>query len=413
LSEIGIRKDVFSGEAMITKTDITTCSLNQTHPVHVLFVGDRPISEELTNHLNKTGYLWDRISSSDFSSCIHNRNILGTVVFDAGVITAENAAVFQELFKQLDQKDISIIIHKCPDSILLEEIPLASKIDSVDYAPLWARIESNVKFYKRLQRDLAQKDAHACQLSVNEDTARQLEMAGHVQRNFLPTRLPNAGNIRWATLFRPAEWVSGDIYDIARLDEEHIGFYLADAVGHSMPAALLTMFLKQATVMRQTINDDYRIFNPWEVMTTLNLRMSEQELAGCLFATCFYGLLNIHTLKLDYARAGHPYPVLIRDDELLQLQSRGGLLGVFPEADFEQKSIQLQSGDKLFIFSDGAEPLLGESDDKGQFHFNEAFSEICRLPIEPMIETLSNTAKEYHFRPGEIDDVTAVAMEIL
>jgi serine phosphatase RsbU (regulator of sigma subunit) len=398
---------------MITKTDITTCSQNQTAPVHVLFVGDRPVSEELTNRLNENGYLWDCISSRNFNSCIHGRNILGTVVFDAGAITADNAAVFQELFKQLDQKDISIIIHKCPDSIPLEDFPLASKIDSVDYAPLWARIESNVKFYKRLQRDLAQKEAHDCQLSLNEDTARQLEMAGHVQRNFLPTRLPHAGNIRWATMFRPAEWVSGDIYDIARLDEEHIGFYLADAVGHSMPAALLTMFLKQAAIMRQTINDDYRIFKPWEVVTTLNLRMSEQELAGCLFATCFYGLLNIKTLQLDYSRAGHPYPVLIRDNQLVQLQSRGGLLGVFPEADFEQKSIQLQPGDKLFVFSDGAEPLLGASDDEGKFHFNEAFSEICRLPIEPMIEALSNTAKEYHFKPGEIDDVTAVAMEIM
>ena len=398
---------------MITKTDITTCSQNQTAPVHVLFVGDRPISGELTNRLNENGYLWDCVSRGDFNSCIHSRNILGTVIVDAGAVTAHNAAIFQELFKQLDQKDISIILYNCPDSIPLDELPLASKIDFVDYEPLWARIESNVKFYKRLQRDLAQKDAHACQLSLNEDTAKQLEMAGHVQRNFLPTRLPHAGNIRWATMFRPAEWVSGDIYDIARLDEEHIGFYLADAVGHSMPAALLTMFLKQAAIMRQTINDKYTIFKPWEVITTLNLRMSEQELAGCLFATCFYGLLNIKTLRLDYARAGHPYPVLIRDNQLVQLQSRGGLLGVFPEADFEQKSIQLQSGDKLFVFSDGAEPLLGDSDDEGQFRFNEAFSEICRLPIEPMIEALSNTAKDYHFKPGEIDDVTAVAMEIL
>jgi hypothetical protein len=339
---------------MITKTDITTCSQNQTAPVHVLFVGDRPISGELTNRLNENGVLWDCVSSGDFNSCIHSRNILGTVIVDAGAVTAHNAAIFQELFKQLDQKDISIILYNCPDSIPLDELPLASKIDFVDYEPLWARIESNVKFYKRLQRDLAQKDAHACQLSLNEDTAKQLEMAGHVQRNFLPTRLPHAGNIRWATMFRPAEWVSGDIYDIARLDEEHIGFYLADAVGHSMPAALLTMFLKQAAIMRQTINDKYTIFKPWEVITTLNLRMSEQELAGCLFATCFYGLLNIKTLRLDYARAGHPYPVLIRDNQLVQLQSRGGLLGVFPEADFEQKSIQLQSGDKLFVFSDGA-----------------------------------------------------------
>ncbi|RKY08795.1 MAG: hypothetical protein DRP56_03565 [Planctomycetota bacterium] len=398
---------------MITETDMTTCSQNQTAPVHVLFAGDRPVSDELAEQLNQNGYLWDRVSSSDFNACIHSRNILGTVIFDAEAITADTATTFHELFRQLDQKDISIILYNGGDFIPLDDLPLASKIDSVDYAPLWARIESNVKFYKRLQSDPAKKDAHPCQFSLNEDTAKQLEMAGHVQRNFLPARLPHAGNIRWATMFRPAEWVSGDIYDIARLDEDHIGFYLADAVGHSMPAALLTMFLKQAAVMRQTINDEYTIFKPSEVVTTLNLRMSEQELAGCLFATCFYGLLNIKTLQLDYARAGHPYPVLVRDNQLVQLQSRGGLLGVFPEADFEQKSIQLQPGDKLFVFSDGIEPMIGDSDGNGRFRFNKSFSELCRLPIEPMIEALSDRAKAYHFKPGEIDDVTAVAMEIL
>jgi serine phosphatase RsbU (regulator of sigma subunit) len=397
---------------MAQKTDITFCSKNQTAPVHVLFVGDRPISDELAKRLNKNGYLWDCILSSEFNSCIHSRNILGTIIFDADTITTHNTALFQELFKQLDQKDISIILYNCPDLIHLEDLPLASKIDSVDYDSLWARIESNIKFYKRLQADLDQRESHACQVSLNEDTAKQLEMAGHVQRNFLPTRLPHAGNIRWATMFRPAEWVSGDIYDIARLDEEHIGFYLADAVGHSMPAALLTMFLKQATVMRQTINDNYTIFKPWEVITTLNLRMSEQELAGCLFATCFYGLLNINTLQLNYARAGHPYPILIRNGQLNQLQSRGGLLGVFPEADFEQQSIQLKTGDKLIVFSDGAEPLIGVSDDSGQFHFNDSFVEICQLSVEPLVDSLSNLAKEYQFKPGEIDDVTAVALEV-
>jgi sigma-B regulation protein RsbU (phosphoserine phosphatase) len=165
--------------------------------------------------------------------------------------------------------------------------------------------------------------------------------------------------------------------------------------------------------MRQTIDDEYTIFKPWEVIRTLNLRMSEQELAGCLFATCFYGLLNIRTLQLEYARAGHPYPVLIRDNQLTQLQSRGGLLGVFPEADFEQQSIQLQNGDKVFIFSDGLEPIIGESSENGHFNFNKPFSEICQLPIDPMIEALNDMAKEYHFKPGQIDDVTAVAMEIL
>jgi sigma-B regulation protein RsbU (phosphoserine phosphatase) len=400
-------------DKMIKETDVTSCSVNCAAPVNVLFVGDRAVSEELVESLNKNALLWDRVSIGDFQSCIYSRKILGTVVFDAALIAPEQAKVFEELFAHLDRQDISMIFHNTPDCVTIDGLQLACKASSVGYEELWARIESNVKYYRRLQKDLSEKKSHNCQLYLNKDTAEQLEMAGRVQRNFLPAQLPHTANLRWAAMFRPAEWVSGDIYDIARLDEDHIGFYLADAVGHSMPAALLTMFLKQAAVMRQTINNDYYIFKPWEVITTLNLRMSEQELAGCLFATCFYGLLNIKTLKLDYARAGHPYPVLIRNGEQIQLQTRGGLLGIFPEADFEQQSIQLLPGDKLFVYSDGAEPMLGHSDDTGQFHFNQAFADLGALPIDPMFEALNGMAEDYRFEPSEIDDVTAIGLEIL
>ena len=398
---------------MFTKTNVTSCSVNCTAPVNVLFVGNRPVSDELSECLNQNGFLWDHVSIDDFASCIHSRKILGTVVFDGELIEPDKAKVFEELFMQLDCQDISIIFYDIPDFLNTDALQLASQTASVGYEELWARIESNVKYYRRLQKDLSEKESHNCQLYLSKDTTEQLEMAGRVQRNFLPARLPHTPQIRWASMFRPAEWVSGDIYDIARLDEHHIGFYLADAVGHSMPAALLTMFLKQAAVMRQTINNDYYIFKPWEVITTLNLRMSEQELAGCLFATCFYGLINIDTLKLDYARAGHPYPVLIRDGKLIQLETRGGLLGIFPEADFEQKSIQLQSGDKLFVYSDGAEPLLGSSDEAGKFHFHPEFNNICTLNIDSMFEAFNHRAADYHFKPGEIDDVTAIGLEIL
>lgn len=398
---------------MDTITDITTCSTNLTAPVNVLFVGHRTVSDDLIAHMNTSGYTWDCITARDFQSCIHNRKISGTVILDAGLIDREDAHQFRQIFRELDQKDVPVLLYNCPDYIETTDLQLSAKINSVTYEELWGRIESNVRFYKRLQADLAKKESHICQLKLNKDTAQQLEMAGRVQRNFLPTRLPHTPRTRWATVFRPAEWVSGDIYDIARLDEEHIGFYLADAVGHSMPAALLTMFLKQAAVMRQTINNDYYIFKPWEVMTTLNLRMSEQELSGCLFATCFYGLLNINTLELQYARAGHPYPILIRNGEPIQLQSRGGLLGVFPEAEFEQQSIQLEMGDKLFIYSDGGEPLIGTDDNKGQFLFNRKFKDISTLPIDAMFDAYNSMAAEHHFSPAETDDVTAIGLEIL
>ena len=66
----------------------------------------------------------------------------------------------------------------------------------------------------------------------------QLRMAGLVQRDFLPGQLPDSDRLRWAAAFLPAEWVSGDFYDIVRIDEQHIGFYIADVVGHGVPAAL-------------------------------------------------------------------------------------------------------------------------------------------------------------------------------
>lgn len=247
-----------------------------------------------------------------------------------------------------------------------------------------------------------------------EDTVEQLKMAGQVQKNFLPGRLPNSDTLRWATVFEPADWVSGDIYDIARLDEQHIGFYIADAVGHSMPAALLTMFLKHALTMRQTKGNQYQIFTPAEVITNLNDKMLAQHLTGCLFATCCYCLLNITTLQLTYARAGHPYPVLINPGaDPRQLQCRGGLLGVFNDAEFEEQSTQLTPGDKLFLYSDGCEQLVGTCDDEGEFAFSNQFYSVIKMPVEQMMSQFRSLAENNAPPKSQIDDMTAIGLEIL
>jgi len=251
-------------------------------------------------------------------------------------------------------------------------------------------------------------------IELAEDTALQLKMAGQVQRAFLPSSLPDSDKMKWSVIFEPADWVSGDIYDAVRLDEQHIGFYIADAVGHSVPAALLTMFLKQALVMRQTMGDDYRIFAPAEVLGNLNEQMLAQKLNGSLFATCCYCLLNIRTMQLTYSRAGHPYPVLVRNGSApVQLQNRGGLLGVFQQTEYEQDTIQLEKGDKVFIYSDGCESHVGEYDDEGVFHFDERFLSICDLPVEQMTGEFELMIKADPVPIDILDDVTTLALEIL
>ncbi len=247
-----------------------------------------------------------------------------------------------------------------------------------------------------------------------DSLAEQLRMAGLVQRDFLPAQLPNCDEVQWATIFLPAEWVSGDIYDVARLDEQHIGFYIADAVGHAMPAALLTIFVKQALVMRETLGNNYRIFSPAEVMKNLNLRMAGQKLSGYQFATSCYCLLNTKTLQLTYARAGHPYPILMRPNQQpRQLEIRGSLLGVFEQAEYVQDTVQLERGDKLLLYSDGAEPLIGGFDGVAGFHFTEEFCRVKDLTVVEMMDQFNTLIQTQELAPSEIDDITMLGLEIL
>lgn len=367
-------------------------------------------------------------------------DFIGTVIIDVKDLDSSPHQKLAWIIESLEMKNISTILlnnrRVLPvKSFVLTALPvksfsLTSTIQTVSTDELWGRISVNLA-HREKDPIVAAKpvvpstwaqgsnaDKLAEQLSITEalvdNLSEQLRMAGLVQRDFLPLQLPNTDKIQWAATFLPAERVSGDIYDIARVDEQHIGFYVADVVGHGIPAALLTIFLKQALAMRQTIGNKYHIFPPAEVMRSLNLRMTAQKLSGYLFATCCYCLLNTKTLQLTWARAGHPYPMLIKAQRQPQrLETRGSLLGIFEQAEYIQQTIQLQSGDKLLLYSDGAEPFIGSFDDSTNFYFSEEFCEIKDLPIVEMIDRFSKFILNREINPSEVDDITAVGLEIL
>jgi sigma-B regulation protein RsbU (phosphoserine phosphatase) len=145
----------------------------------------------------------------------------------------------------------------------------------------------------------------------------------------------------------------------------------------------------------------------------LNLRMTAQKFSGYQFATCCYCLLNTKTLQLTYARAGHPYPILIRSGQQPeQLEIRGSLLGIFEQAEYVQRTVQLQPGDKLLLYSDGAEPFIGRFDDKGRFGFDRDFCNIKDSPITDMIDSLNAVLQNQTIELTEVDDITVIGLEI-
>lgn len=184
----------------------------------------------------------------------------------------------------------------------------------------------------------------------------ELQLAAQVQREFLPRSFPEVGDMRADAFWRPASYVSGDIYDVVRLDERHIGVFIADAVGHGVPAALLTMVICRGLPSKEVGNGTYRIIPPGEALARINTDMVAHQGRTTRFATAVYCVIDTSTGHAAMASAGHPPPVILRaSGETELVESSGGLLGVFEGESYEDVQFQLLPGDRLLIYSDGFE----------------------------------------------------------
>ena len=411
-----------------------------TEFVDVIFLSDKTQLPGPIRRLFRQKRLTFRLMPLSGYRAIHLRpDLVGTVVIDAEGSDVSGDKHMGRIIETLERDSIGIILLtqrvKCPVksfSLVPSDVSFSMNgtMESISLDALWARISVNLEYRKEQNSGIAVKlptpasaverrlanhseESPSEEEPIGDNLKEQLRLAGLVQRDFLPSKLPNCDEAQWAVTFIPAEWVSGDIYDIARIDEQHIGFYIADAVGHAMPAALLTIFIKHSLVMRETTNNTYRIFAPTEVITNLNMKMLGQKLSGYQFATCCYCILNIKTRQLTMARAGHPYPILLREGEAPRpLETRGSLLGVFENAEFTQSTTQLQSGDRLLLYSDGAETLIGVLKDQQGFQFTEEFLAMQDAPINEIVDRLSEIAKMRDIDPAEVDDFTLVGLQV-
>lgn len=203
--------------------------------------------------------------------------------------------------------------------------------------------------------------------SIAQRYKNQLRLARQVQREFLPEVLPRFGPASFNVVFRPVDYVSGDIHEAHRLDEEHVGIALADATGHGIPAALLTVYIKRALRGKEIDSGSYRILSPDEVLARLNDDILDAQLTECPFVAAVYAVLNTRTLELALARGGAPYPIYrTAGGDLHLLRSAGSVVGVLPNCRFEVSRVQLQPGDSLLIYSDGLERIVAPQLAAGQ-----------------------------------------------
>lgn len=218
---------------------------------------------------------------------------------------------------------------------------------------------------ERLARELnLTRAAHGGLSGQMAQLHEELNLASSVQRELMPRQLPTVEGLDLGVLFRPAGFVSGDVYDCVRIGERRVAFLLADAVGHGVPAALLTMVISRS--LRRTLDDagPGGDVDPADAMRRLNRDLCGAGAGSFQFATAVFGVVDAETWEVTASVAGHPSPLRLRAGAVDRIPADGPLLGVFDAAEFEQSRFRLAPGETLLIYSDGFETAFPTGGDK-------------------------------------------------
>ncbi len=230
--------------------------------------------------------------------------------------------------------------------------PKQSTNQSLEYEMegMLAKMQSRIDAYE--VREQALMD----QLQLLE---RQVETASQLQRSLMTTPLPETKGVNLELFFKPLDISSGDLYSVVRLDETHVAISLADATGHGLPAAFLSIYAKQLLSGRWLRAGLGSVPDPAAVLGRLNEVVLDSALADCQFLAVLYAILNEKNQTIRWSRGGMPYPILTRKGEKPRaLPGVGPVVGALPDPHFEVSELVMQPGDRLALFTDGLAALL-------------------------------------------------------
>ncbi|MDA0839284.1 MAG: SpoIIE family protein phosphatase [Planctomycetota bacterium] len=260
--------------------------------------------------------------------------------------------------------------------------------------------------------------------AANEQMREDLVAAAEIQKEFLPTKMPEYPGLRFGWAFRPCEQLAGDMLNVFSIDEKHVALYLLDVSGHGITSALMSVTLSrmlspqslQHSLLKEPSDNErgYRIVPPAEVAARLNERIMQGPSTKQFF-TLIYGILNTETKELRYVSAGHPGPIHM-SATFAPLKLKGGppAIGIFESATYREHSITLKPGDRLFFYSDG----LVEAENKSGLVFDEnefrcSIEETRALPLQENIDATMGMLEEWIEGSKETDDASMLGVEVV
>ena len=239
----------------------------------------------------------------------------------------------------------------------------------------------------------------------------ELDMAKRIQLSMMPRIFPPYPDRHEFEIYasvEPAREVGGDFYDLFLIDKDHLCLVMADVSGKGVPAALFMMGSK--IVIK---NSAMLMNSPAKILTRANESICENNEQD-MFLTVWLGILELSTGKLVAANAGHEYPALMRAGEKFEIikSKHGFVIGGFEDAIYMDYELQLEPGDKLFLYTDGLpEATNGDNEMLGIDGMLDALNENCESHPKVILNGVKNAVDGFVKEAEQFDDLTMMCIE--
>jgi phosphoserine phosphatase RsbU/P len=402
----------------------------------LLVVEDDALNRDMViRRLERRGYRVDPAADGTTALAQINKRSYDLVLLDIVMPDLDGIQVLKQVRQHKSRAELPVIMVTGKDET--QDIVAGLREGANDYVTkpidmevLLARIGTHV-ILKRTAESLAESNRRLEQ--ANAQLRRDLEAAAKIQRSHLPAGVPTFRNCDFAWKYEPCEQLGGDNLNIMALTEDQIGFYVLDVSGHGVQAALMsvainhllepskddTSVVNRPNRRRQSETEPaYLAANPHDVAVRLN-RHFVFDLSVAQYFTILYGVLDLRDRVCRYVSTGHPPPIhLTNQGEIKVLESSGLPVGIFQEGEpgyepFEERTIELKSGDRLYIYSDG----VVEAKNRSQQQFGidglmRVLQDNRGTPLALSLDVVFSAVRDWCAEEPLDDDLSMLALDV-
>ena len=239
---------------------------------------------------------------------------------------------------------------------------------------------------------------------------RDLDLAREMQQGLLPTAFPTREQAPGVEIFArldPAKEVSGDLYDFFEVEPGKMCFVVGDVSGKGVAAGLFMAVTR--TLIRAGMVPGKK---PFEILQRVNAQLCAENRAN-LFVTMILGIVDTATGRIEYGQGGHNPPILIPTKGEPVYEPSGGMpLGVFEDAKFGQRQLDLKTGETLLVYTDGVTEAMNPKRELfGEDRLKEAVRGQALLSAEQLAQKVVADVARYANGAEPSDDITLLAIK--